>query len=177
MEMSGLITVLSAVVLMLLLWGFFARSYLMEAKKRLTEQWQAIVAGLNKRHDLMPNLVETVRMYTNNQEEILAELIAVRQRTMRLPRLDAEKIEWEHKLSQLVNRLIDFGRTMQDLSMDTNFLELRKETADLEESIASHTEHYNEMVRAYNELIVKTWMKPWSKMLGYKPKNIFEMEK
>ncbi len=175
--MSGLITVLSAVVLLVLLWLFFARSYLSEAKKRLAEQWQAIVAGLNKRHDLMPNLIETVRMYTNNQEEILAELIAVRQRTMRLPRLDAEKFEWEHKLSQLVNRLIDFGRTMQDLSMDTNFLELRKETADLEESIASHTEHYNELVRAYNELLGRVWLKPWAKLLGYKPKNIFEMEK
>lgn len=174
--MGGLVTVLSAVALLLLLWLFFSRGYLREAKLRLEDEWRSIMSGLNKRHDLMPNLVETVRMYTPNQEEILTELINVRQRAMRLSQLNAEKIEVEHKLSQLVNRVIDFGRTMEDLSLDTNFLELRKETADLEESVVSHTEHYNQMVRAYNHLLEKFWLAPWAKLLGYKPQNIFEIE-
>lgn len=176
MDFGLLVMILSAVFALLLVWMFFAKSYLGEAGKRVNDEWEAMVNGLKKRHDLVPNLIETLRAHTDKQEEIVQELIQVRAKAMRLNFADAYKVEVEYELSKLINRVIDFGRTMQEMSLQTNFLELRKEIADLESNVETHSDHYNEIVRAFNDLLARTWFKPWGKLFGYKPKNIFEIE-
>lgn len=171
-----MVMVVSLVVVFLGIWAVVAFRSLKEMQVRVDQEWDSLVTSLRKRQDILPNLIETVRQYSNQQEALLQQLIDLRAKAARLRKLNEEKVSVELELSKIINRVIDLGRMMRELSMDTNFLELRKEIGDLEKNIEQHSRQYNEIVRKYNSEKEKGGLKLWTKIFGFKKLQIFEVE-
>lgn len=165
-----------ALLVLILLWIIIGKRHLQHLRSVIKEEWKLVDDRLKKRHSLVPNLVETVRMYDQNQEELLETLIEVRIRAAKEYLPGEKKIEHEYDLSRNINRAIDLGRTIKELSQNTNFLELRKEIDDLEKDIEERSNTHNRLVRDYNQMQKKWWLKPISSIFGFEVYNIFEVE-
>lgn len=176
MELINILIIGSAVVLLLVLWVIVGVRHLLGLRQRIREEWEVLDESLRKRHDMLPNLIETVRGFTADRESLLQDMIDKRMRAAREHGAGGKKIEYEHDLSKVIDKVIDLGRSFQELSKDTNFLELRKEIEDLEGHIEEKSKNYNEMVRYYNRHRSGILLRPLAVIWGLKAENIFEVE-
>ena len=176
MELVNIFIVASAVVVILLLWIVVGVRHLKHLKKDVYDQWELVDQNLRKRQDLVPNLIETVRMYDQSQEELIERFIKERQTAARLYIPGAKKIEYEHDLSITINKIMDLCKENHELARDTNFLEIRKEINDLEENAIEKTNQHNKMVRSYNNHRKSLLLLPLATVFGYDQLNIFEVE-
>lgn len=176
MNSAHFLVVISAVVIIVLLWLVIGKKHLKHLQGVVRDEWEKVDERLRKRHNLVPNLVETVRWYDQNQDEMLGEMVAVRMKAAKEYGVSGAKLEYEHELSRVINKVIDFGAVLKDLSLDTNFLELRKEIDELEKEIEERVVKYNEIVREYNKEREKAWLSPICSIFGFKTENIFETE-
>ncbi len=168
--------ILSAIAVIVLLWSMIGVRHLSRLRKEVLEKWELIRAALAKRADLLPNLVETVRGFSDQKEDLVEKIIQQRKKASKLEEPGAKKIEYELDLTASINELIAVEKSVNALGKDTNFLELKKEINDLEQNIEEQTRLYNEMVRHYNKQR-NLWV--WvvlAKIFGYKEAGIFEIE-
>lgn len=177
MELVDILIIVGVVVLILIFWLIVGARHLKYLKKEVESQWEIVDESIRRRHNLIPNLVETIRMYDQNQEKLVEQVINERIPAAREYSPGAKKIEYEHDLSKTIEKIIDFGKISEGISKDTNFLEIRKEIYDLENDIELKTAKYNEMVRYYNKHRNLFLLLPLSLVFGYKVMNIFEFEK
>lgn len=176
MELINILIIGSAVVLVLVLWVIVGVRHLRGLRMRLREEWEVLDSGLRKRHDMLPNLIETVREHAGEQEDLLQEMMDARARAAREYGVSGKKIEYELDLSKVIDKVFDLGRSFQELSKDTNFLALRKEIDDLERHIEEKSKNYNEMVRYYNRHRSWLLLRPLAAIWRLKAENIFEVE-
>lgn len=179
MFIENLIVVLSALVILVALWITVAVRHFKHLKKELKGQWELIDEGLRKRYDLVPNLIETVKIFVGSEGELLGKVVANRQKVVKIETRGEERIVAEYDFTHDINELINLGRKHADsgLAVDTNFLELRKEIDDLEKNIEEKTRKYNEMVRTFNRHRKVGFLAPIAAIFGVKKENIFEVEK
>lgn len=175
MELVNILIIVSAAVLILLLWIVVGVRHLRRLRKEIRGQWEILDEGLRKRHDLIPNLIETVRMYDKEQENLIERIIKERTEAEKEYYSGVNKIEYEYDLTSSINQLFELGEG-KELGRDTNFLELRKEIRDIEKNVEEKTKKYNEMVRYYNKQRGFVLLKPIAFVFGFKVENIFEFE-
>lgn len=176
MELINILIIGSAVVLLLVLWIIVGVRHLRGLRRGIRDEWEVVDEGLRKRHDMLPNLIETVRRFATDQESLLQAMIDERANAARKYGTSAKKIEYEHDLSKTIDKVIALGRSVAELSKDTNFLELRKEINDLEQNIEQKSKKYNGMVRYYNRHRSWLLLRPLAAIFGFGVKNIFEVE-
>jgi LemA protein len=176
METTNIFILVSAFIFIVMLWVIVVYRHFKGLQIGIKDQWEVLDEVLRKRHNLLPNLIETVRLFAKNQEAILEQLIDERKKAALEYLPGIKKIELEHDLSKTIYKVIDFGKTYEDLSKDTNFLELRKEINDLEQNIEVKSKKYNEMVRHYNNHRKLVFLSPISYIFGFKVEDIFEFE-
>lgn len=177
MDLINILVIVSAVVVIFLLWTVVGVRHLKRLRGEIIAQWELVDENLRKRHDMLPNLMETVRRFTDKQEERIARTIAVRREAAFEYGACAKKIELEHDLTKVINELFGLGRNLKDLKIDTNFLELRKDVDDLEQNIEDRVRKYNEMVRYYNKHRGLVLLRPLARIGRFERADIFETEK
>lgn len=150
--------------------------HLKHLKLAILEEWELVDESLRKRHDLLPNLVETVRIYSQQKEELLEKLILERQVAAKERGAQLTKIEAEHILSGRIDKILAMGKEISELGKDTNFLELKTEIDDLEQAIEMKVNKYNGMVRYYNGHRKIILLLPIAAIFGFGNVNIFEFE-
>ena len=143
--------------------------------QKMTNQWEMLDENLRKRHSLIPILVETFRQHEQN-EKLVAQLVAHRLRAAKEYGIGAKKIEYEHDLSHSLNIFFELGRKHSLLSKDTAFLSLDHEVASLESMMQEQSKGYNDLVRLYNRNMNSFFLFLIAKMFGYKRANIFDIE-
>ncbi len=176
MELINILIIGSAVVLVLVLWVIVGVRHLLGLRLRIREEWEVVDESLRKRHDMLPNLIETVRGYASDQESLLQDMIDKRMHAAKSYGASGKKIEHEHDLSKVIDKVLGLGKGVQELSKDTNFLGLRKEIDDLEKIIEGKSKNYNGMVRYYNKHRSWILLRPLAAIWGLKAENIFEVE-
>ena len=149
--------------------------HLQHLKLKVDDQWELVDEGLRKRHDMVPNLIETIRAHMD-KGELVATLIKAREEARRKYNPDAKKIEFEHELTDQINAAFALKKESNELARDTNFLELKREIDDIEQNTEDKVKKYNEMVRYYNKHRKIAPLLPVAKIAGFKSENIFEME-
>jgi LemA protein len=120
------------------------------ALRQTTRQaWGDIDVQLKQRHDLVPNLVETVKGYASHEKETLESVVAARQQAV-----DASSVKdlaaAENVLSGALRQLFALSESYPDLKANENFLSLQNELADLENKIAAARRFFNNAVSEYN---------------------------
>lgn len=128
---------------------------LIKARNWAEQSFSQIDVQLQRRNDLIPNLVETVKGYAKHESETLEKVIKARQQMMSLPEnATPEQInQLSNILSHSLSRLLAVSESYPDLKANVNFLDLQANLKDTEDKIARARQLYNSSVGQYNTTI------------------------
>lgn len=146
-----MIIVIGIVVLLVFITIFYQNKFV-KLHERVKNSWSQIEVQLQKRVDLIPNLVETVKGYATHEKETLEKVISARTRYITADSLN-EKMNSNGEITGLLRRLIAVSEQYPDLKANTNFLELQRELKDIESKIGFARQFYNDTVTSYNQSI------------------------
>jgi LemA protein len=141
--------ILGLIVLLAIL-GVGTYNGLVGRRNKVEEGWRQIDVELKRRHDLIPNLVETVKGYAQHERGTLEEVMRARSVAMAGGQTPAQAAQTEGVLSQALGRLIAVAEAYPDLKANQNFLALQQELSSTEDRIASARRYYNALVRDLN---------------------------
>jgi LemA protein len=148
--MPPVVWILLAVVVLLVIWGVSLYNGLIALRNKVEEGWRQIDVELKRRHDLIPNLVETVKGYATHERGTLEEVMRARSSAMAGGQSPAQAAQSEGMLSQALGRLIAVSEAYPDLKANQNFQALQAELTSTEDRIASSRRYYNALVRDLN---------------------------
>ena len=174
--MKILLIVLGVLLVLGLMAGFQAKNTynnLYAQREGITGQWAQVDVVLQRRADLIPNLVETVKGFAKQEKEIM-EAVANARAGLLNARTPQEKIDANGRLDSAIGRLLLVVENYPNLKSNENFLRLQDELAGTENRIATERMRYNETVTEYN-VKVKTFPTVFiAGMMGFKPRQLFE---
>ncbi|HEX2856676.1 MAG TPA: LemA family protein [Propionibacteriaceae bacterium] len=140
-------------------------------RNTIQESWRQVDVELNRRYELIPNLVETVKGYAAHESGTLEDVVRLRNQAASLAQTGSQpqRAAVESQLSEQIGRLMVSVEAYPQLQANQNFLELQRQLADTEDRIAAGRRYYNANVRAYNTSI--------EQMPGNLVANAFHFEK
>ena len=174
--MTGFLIVLGvviAIVVVVGMWGVGIYNGLVALRQAVKNAWAQIDVQLKRRHDLIPNLVETVKGYATHEKETLERVIAARARATSAT-TPADKIKAEGEVSSALARLLVVSEAYPDLKANTNFTSLQGELTGTEDRIALTRQTYNDTVTKLNTGIQTFPAVLIAGMLGFKEELFFE---
>ncbi|MFO0827410.1 MAG: LemA family protein [Phycisphaerales bacterium] len=177
--MEGLaiaLALIGAAILLPLIWLIATYNRLASTKQHMKESWSGVDVELKRRHDLIPNLVNTVKGYAAHEREIFEQVAALRSQAMAISGSTDEKAQVEGQLAKTLQRLVAVAERYPDLKADANFLELQKELALTEDRIAASRRFYNANVRELNTLCSTFPSNLIAGMFGFSPEGFFELD-
>jgi len=151
--MITIIIVLAVIIVIAVLvglWGVITYNGLIRLRNLVQEAWQQIDVELTRRHDLIPNLVETVKGYASHERETLDAVVRARAAATAPGASVAQQAQQEGELSQALGRLMAIAEAYPDLKANQNFLALQNELTQTEDRIAAGRRFYNANVRELN---------------------------
>ncbi len=180
--------VLGVVVLgVLLAYGWVKGTYngLVAAEEQVSKAWADVESTYQRRADLIPNLVETVKGYASHEKEVLTGVTEARARvgqiTVRADQLTPEAIrrfqDAQQGLSGALSRLLAVAERYPDLKASQNFLGLQTQLEGTENRINVARNRFNEAARAYNTRIRSFPANFFARAFGFGPKPYFEADK
>jgi LemA protein len=138
----------------LVLFGVYAYNRLVRCKADVENGWSQIDVQLKRRHDLIPNLVETVRGYMTHERELFERVAALRAQALGAGSL-SEVQQKETELAGALRTLFAVSEGYPELKANANFLALQEELSSTENKIAFARQFYNDAVRAYNVAVAE----------------------
>jgi LemA protein len=160
----GLVLVLSAV-------GIYNR--LVGLDESVNAAWAQVENQLQRRYDLIPNYVETVKGFAKQEREVFIRVTEARAKVGGAGTV-GEKIEANNELSSALSRLLVVVENYPQLKSDQNFIRLQDELAGTENRIATERRRYNEAVRAYNQSIRRFPTNFIAGLFGFERAEFFE---
>jgi LemA protein len=140
------------------------------------ESWRDVDTELQRRYDLVPNLVSTVKGYAAHERATFEAVTAQRADAMAAPREPDEQATREHALGQGVARLMAVAERYPELRASEQFLSLQRELADTENRIQVSRRIYNANVRAYDTLVQSFPALIVARVSGFTTRSYFELD-
>lgn len=167
-----------ALLLLVVLWFFGTKNSLVSLKEDVEMQQSQIETTLQRRNDLIPNLVETVKGYSIHEKEVFTEIADARSKLAgSIKSGDIENIsEANNSLDSALGRLLAISENYPNLKANEQFIALQDELAGTENRIAVARQHYNEKVRNYNATVQRFPTSIVAGMSGYYPMQYFEAD-
>jgi len=163
----GIVVIAGAIFL----WTMGLRNKLVQLDENTKKEWAQVESQLQRRYDLIPNLVETVKGYAAHEENVLTEVTNARASVGRATTTE-EKISANNQLTSALSRLLVVVERYPDLKANTNFLALQDELAGTENRISVARQRYNEAAQVLNAKL-RTF--PYTMVAGsFKPATYFE---
>ena len=138
--------------------------------------WAQVENQLQRRYDLIPNYVETVKGYAAHEKELFVKVTEARSRVAGAKNIP-DKIQANNSLAGALSRLLVVVERYPDLKANTNFIRLQDELAGTENRIAVERRRYNEMVKVYNIRIRRFPTNLIAGMFGFEKAAFFEVPK
>lgn len=166
------------VVVLILIWFFGTRNSLVSLKEEVEMQQSQIETTLQRRSDLIPNLLATVKGYANHEEKVFTEIAEARSKLAgSIKSGDMKSIsEANDTLDSALSRLLAISENYPDLKASEQFIALQDELAGTENRISVARQHYNEKVNTYNTEVQKFPTSIVAGMSGYYPLQYFEAD-
>lgn len=149
---------------------------LVSQKEAIDSQWAQVENQLQRRNDLIPNLVEVTKGYASHEKEIFENIAAARSKLIGAQTREQE-INAANEVSGALARLLALSEAYPNLKADTQFTRLSDELAGTENRIATERRRYNETVQAYNTEVRSLPTSIYAGWLGFKPETYFEVPK
>ena len=147
--MSTSTWIVIGVIVVLVLWVFMVYNGLVAMRQRVNQAFADVDVQLKQRHDLIPNLVETVKGYATHERGTLEAVIAARNTAIAAPGID-QKVAAENMLTGTLRQLFALSESYPDLKANTNFQQLQSELSDIENKLAASRRFFNNAVQEYN---------------------------
>ena len=162
-------------LLVISLYGFFKGTYnrFVSMDEAVKSSWAQVENQLQRRYDLIPNLVETVKGYAKQEKDVLVEVTNARAKVGGAATVP-DKITANNELSGALSRLMVVVERYPDLKSNQNFLRLQDELAGTENRIAVERMRYNDAVKAYNVAIRSFPANLLTGMFGFAKATFFE---
>ena len=167
---------LAAIVVIVILWAIAAYNGLVRLRNLVQEAWRQIDVELQRRHDLIPNLVETVKGYATHERSTLEAVTQARTVAAAPGSSPAEQAAQENVLTQALGRLFAVAEAYPDLKANQNFMQLQQELTNTEDRIAAGRRFYNANVRTLNTRIETFPTMVVASMFGFRREEYFETE-
>lgn len=159
-----------AVIAIILIGGY---NSIISASEEVENKFSTIDTQLQRRADLIPNLVNTVKGYANQEKEIINTVTTAREKLVGANSVTA-KAEADQELTNALSRLLVVVENYPELKSSQNFIQLSDELAGTENRIATARRDYNEAVKTYNLKIKKFPSNVMANMFGFGEKQYFE---
>jgi len=140
------------------------------------ESWRQVDVELKRRHDLIPNLVETVKGYATHEREVFDAVTRARATAAAPGSTPGEQAQQEGVLGMALGRLFAVAEAYPDLKASTNFLEMQRELTETEDRIAAGRRYYNANVRALNTRVESVPSNLVASTFGFHKEEYFEVE-
>jgi len=173
--MGWIIGIIAAVVVILILIIIGMYNGLVGFRNQVKNAWAQIDVQLKRRHDLIPNLVETVKGYAKHERETFEMVTKARnlaQQASNAAPVERAKVEGE--LSQALGRLLAVAEAYPELKANQNFLALQEELTSTENKISFSRQYYNDSVLRYNNKIQMFPSNVIAGMFNFKQSEFFE---
>jgi LemA protein len=175
--MGGFIIFLVIILILVVIAIVFYNS-LVSSKNQVEDTLAQIDVQLKRRHDLIPNLVETVKGYADFEKSTLENVIQARNSAAQVDvKQDIQKAaDAENALTGTLSKLFALTENYPDLKANQSFLELQRELSDTENKVAASRQIYNQTVRDYNTKIDSVPTNFIAQMFSFKKAEYFEIE-
>lgn len=171
-----LIVVLAILVVLALAWIVIYNRFKSQ-QNLISESWKQIDVELQRRFDLIPNLIETVKGYAAHERSVIESVTAARTEAQgHAGEAPAARQESEGRLGRAVGGLLAVAENYPDLKASANFAQLQAELSDTEDRIAAGRRLYNGNVRAYNTRLQTVPSNLVASMSHFTPADYFEMD-
>jgi LemA protein len=160
------------------LWAIVDFNKLVGLRNRAQGAWSDIDVQLKRRHDLVGNLVETVKGYVAHERTTLESVTRARSRAeaARADARPANSGEAERALTGEVGRLIAVAEAYPDLKASDRFLDLQRSLVEVEDALQNARRYYNAVVRDFNTRIQSVPDFLIARSLGFREREFFELE-
>jgi LemA protein len=173
--MTIVIIVVVALIVLAVLAYIGIRNGMIGSRNRVDEAWSGIDVQLKRRHDLVPNLVETVKGYATHEREVFEKATKARAEAMSA-RGVGETAQAEQKLTGALTDLRAVAENYPQLRATENFQQLTRQLSELEDEIQASRRIYNSNVQAYNTKIQVFPNSIIANQGGFQPREFFEIE-
>src|ERR1700740_1742095 len=162
------------VIVVIVLWVVTVYNGLVAMRQRVGQAFADIDVQLKQRHDLIPNLVETVKGYAAHERGTLEAVIQARNAAVAAQGPD-QKGAAENMLSGALRQLFALSESYPDLKANANFQQLQAELSDIENKIAASRRFFNNAVQEYNTGIQNSPAVLFAGMFGFTKKDFFDL--
>lgn len=178
------IIIVVAVVAILAIWGVSVYNGLVTKDENCSNQWSKVESQYQRRMDLIPNLVNTVKGYASHEEATLLKVIEARNQASQV-KVDAENMTQEQlnnfqqtqkNLSSAIRGLNIVVEKYPDLKANQNFLELQSQLEGTENRIAVERQRYSDVVNDFNKSVRRFPNSMFATMFGFEKKPYFESQ-
>ena len=165
------------VIVVIVLWVISVYNRLVTLRQRVGQAFADIDVQLKQRHDLIPNLVETVKGYAAHERGTLEAVIQARNAAVAASggQGSAAKVGAENMLSGALRQLFALSENYPDLKANANFQQLQAELSDIENKIAAARRFFNNSVSEYNTGIQQFPAVLFAAMLGFTQRAFFDL--
>lgn len=167
--------IIAVLIAAFLIFAFSSYNGLVAAEENVNSKWSQVENQLQRRADLIPNLVETVKGYAAHEEEIFTEVTKAREKLISAGSV-AEKAQADAELTSALSRLLAIVENYPTLKADANFRQLADELAGTENRIAVARMDYNNAVQRYNSRIRSFPTSIIARIMGFEKKEYFKAE-
>jgi LemA protein len=169
------IIIIVAIVVLLLLVFVVQYNGLVRLRNRIDNAWSQIDVQLQRRHDLIPNLVETVKGYASHEKETLERVVQARNQAVSAQGPAAQG-QAENVLTGALRQLFAVAEAYPDLKANQGFLNLQEELTSTEDRVAYARQFYNDSVLKYNNKIQSIPSNIIAGMFNFNEREYFETE-
>src|SRR6202167_3707346 len=172
--MSTSTLIVLAVIVVFVLWAITVYNGLISMRQRVNQAFADVDVQLKQRHDLVPNLVETVKGYAAHERGTLDEVVKARNAAVSAQG-PAQQAAAENMLSGALRQLFALSESYPDLKANANFQQLQAELSDLENKIAAARRFFNNAVQEYNTGMQRFPAALFAAALGFSSKDFFDL--
>lgn len=146
--------IILVVIVLLIVWGILIYNNLVNQRTHVQESWSQIDVQLQRRNDLIPNLVETVKGYSKHEADTLSKVTSLRAELSHVPADDhQQKMAVANQLTGALQSLIAVSENYPDLKASTEYSQLMEELSNTENKISYSRQLYNSTAANYNAKI------------------------
>lgn len=171
---KGLIVVIILALIALVVFGQYitVRNTLVSKNEAVKSAWSEVDVNLQRRADLIPNLVETVKAYAKQEQTVFGDIANARSALLSA-RSPSEKIAANNQLDGALGRLLAIAENYPQLKSNENFLRLQDELAGTENRIAVARKRYNDGLQDYNTYVQQFPASVFAGWAGFKPNDAY----
>ena len=164
-----------AVILLAIFWYIGTYNSLIKINEEVNNKWAQVETQYQRRVDLIPNLVETVKGYASHEKDVFENVTKARSALMNAKDVGQVQ-EANNMLTGALKSLFAVAEAYPELRAQEGFLNLQKELSDTEDKIAYSRQFYNSVVREYNSTLVVFPNNLMANMMGFAAEKFFEAQ-